>query len=147
MGRWVEYSKNAWPCKNAVLYVSIWFRNDYFRVPGECNHQTCVKDTDFSTQGRIDSFCSQVARRFYETMLLDIVKQSHESHNKIILPPPPPTGPIISLTHEYLAYFCDLEQDTLKQSCQWKKKREGEPKCEVHCHLMLIIAKYASDKG
>ena len=80
-------------------------------------------------------------------MLLDIVKQSHESHDKKILPPPPPTSPTINLTLEYLTYVCDLEQDTLKQSCQWTKKRMGEPKCEVHRHLMLTVVQYALAKG
>ena len=118
-----------------------------FWGPGECNHICFVKGTGFCTQGRIESFCSQVVAKFYETILPDIVKQSHESHDKIILPPPPPTSPTINLTREYLAYVWDIEQDTLKQSCQWTRKRKGAAKCEVHRHLMFTIAKYASDKG
>ena len=64
-----------------------------------------------------------------------------------IFPPPPPTSPTINLTLEYLAYVCDLEKNTLKQPYQWTKKRKGEPKCEVHGHLMLTVVQYALDKG
>jgi hypothetical protein len=43
---------------------------------GECNHKTFVKHTGANTQKRISTFTSQVAQRYYKTLILHISKKS-----------------------------------------------------------------------
>jgi hypothetical protein len=42
---------------------------------GECNHKTFVKRTGANTQKRISTFTSQVAQRYYKTLILHISKK------------------------------------------------------------------------
>jgi hypothetical protein len=42
---------------------------------GECNHKIFVKHTGANTQKRISTFTSQVAQRYYETLILHISKK------------------------------------------------------------------------
>ena len=49
---------------------------NFFGGPGESNHKKFVKDMGTNTQCRVDSFSSQVARRYYETMLYEIAKNA-----------------------------------------------------------------------
>jgi hypothetical protein len=46
-----------------------------YRGIGECNHKTFVKHTGANTQKRISTFTSQVAQRYYETLILHISKK------------------------------------------------------------------------
>ncbi len=56
-----------------VHYV-IFFGNaiNYYGGIGECNHKKFVKETGCNTQKRIRTFTSQVAKRNYEGMTLEI---------------------------------------------------------------------------
>jgi hypothetical protein len=48
---------------------------NFFGGVGECNHKTFVKATGHNTQKRIDSFTSQVATRYYESLTFQIANK------------------------------------------------------------------------
>lgn len=54
---------------------------NFFGGPGETFHKMFVKDTGNNTQGRADSFSSQCAQRYYETLLFTLA-QSGSSKSK-----------------------------------------------------------------
>ena len=82
----MEASKDPWIDKNEILHESVWISN-HFLVDLENVNRKNVKNTGSNTQCRIDCFCSQVAKRFYETMLLEIAKKTMERkfHSKYAL--------------------------------------------------------------
>ena len=55
---------------------------NFYGGPGECHHKKFVKDTGNNTQHRPDSFTSQIARRYYETTLLEMAKQKNDEKMK-----------------------------------------------------------------
>jgi hypothetical protein len=60
-----------------VHYVKL-FGNaiNFYSGIGECNHKKFLKKTERNTQKRIRTFTSQVAKRYYEGMTLDISQKS-----------------------------------------------------------------------
>ncbi len=60
-----------------VHYVKL-FGNaiNFYGGIGECNHKKFVKETGRNTQNRIRTFTSQVAKRYYEGMTLDISQKA-----------------------------------------------------------------------
>jgi hypothetical protein len=49
---------------------------NFFGGIGESNHKRFVKDTGNNTQQRASNFTSQIAQRYYETMVCDIANQA-----------------------------------------------------------------------
>ena len=49
---------------------------NFFGGIGESNHKRFVKDTGNNTQKRASNFTSQIAQRYYETMVCDIANQA-----------------------------------------------------------------------
>ena len=66
---------------------------NFFGGIGECNHKTFVKDTGCNTQKRINSFTSQVASRYYESMILEVANK-HKNNR-------------ISTQFEYVGTSCE----------------------------------------
>jgi len=60
-----------------VHYVKL-FGNaiNFYGGIGECNHKKFVKETGCNTQKRIRTFTSQVAKRYYEGMTLEISQKA-----------------------------------------------------------------------
>jgi hypothetical protein len=60
-----------------VHYVKL-FGNaiNFYGGIGECNHKKFVKETGRNTQKRIRTFTSQVAKRYYEGMTLEISQKA-----------------------------------------------------------------------
>jgi hypothetical protein len=57
---------------------------NFFGGVGECNHKKFVKDTGCNTQKRTNTFTSQVATRYSETMTFDLANHCIKTrHNKL----------------------------------------------------------------
>ncbi len=60
-----------------VHYVKLFGNTiNFFGGKGECNHKKFVKETGRNTQKRIRTFSSQVAKRYYEGMTLEISQKA-----------------------------------------------------------------------
>ena len=114
---------------------------NFFGGPGECNHKRLVKDTGNNTQGRVDCFSSQVAIRYYESVLLDIAKKT--SDRKAIEryelvqttkskkdKEDAPTGIFVLTVNDPTP-----EGNFTTYQCRWKKRTKKGP--DVTYHIIL----------
>jgi hypothetical protein len=59
------------------LGKTFWKRHQFlWWYQGECNHKKFVKETGRNTQKRIRTFTSQVGKRYYEEMALEIPQKA-----------------------------------------------------------------------
>ena len=121
---------------------------NFFGGPGECNHKKFVKATGNNTQCRIDSFSSQIAQRYYETMLLEIAKVTKDgrvAENFELV------GKLASelttiMSGEYtLTVGCIT--DPIEYSCSWTHKSKGMPSCDVHGEFVDTIVEFLDQEG
>ena len=127
---------------------------NFFGGPGECNHKRFVKDTGKNTQGRVDSFNSQVATRYYESTVLTVVKKisdkkikeqyelvekvsnDNDAHDAV------PTGVFtLSVEQSFEPGFFD------KYTCSWKKKDKYRAKCDVPHHFVSKVSEFMCSEG
>ena len=57
----------------------------FFGGIGECNHKNFVKDTGCNTKKIINTFTTQCATRYYESMIFDLATQFISRRNKCLL--------------------------------------------------------------
>ena len=103
---------------------------NFFGGPGEASHKKFVKDTGNNTQMRIDSFVSQCAQRYYETLILDLAKIAsdkikHHGYEHV------ETCTTRTSDNAMLGKF-SINYAHGKIRCRWMKTDKSRHKCSVH---------------
>jgi hypothetical protein len=112
-----------------------------------------VKDTGNNTQGRVDCFSSQVAIRYYESVLLDIAKKT--SDRKAIEryelvqttktkkdKEDAPTGIFVLTVNDPTP-----EGNFTTYQCRWKKKDKKRARCDVPYYFVKTLTIFMFSQG
>ena len=125
---------------------------NFFGGPGECNHKKIVKDTGNNTQCRIDSFTSQVALRYYETLLYEIAKQASDRKMSNKYEEVGNKNTCLQSSDFDGEYSLTVEGMTSQglhttYSCRWKNNNSKKSKCDVSYKFLTRMTRFAHDSG
>ena len=125
---------------------------NFFGGPGECNHKKFVKDMANNTQCRLDSFTSQVARRYYESMLFDIaMKQVHRRDEQKFhcIGIKEAAAEEMTLDGKYVLEVKGMNDEGMYTThmCKWMHNNNKKMTCKVHDDYVHTLAKHAHEQG
>ena len=125
------------PAKNVSgpLFV---FENNGGPITGECHHKRFVKDMGYNSQGRVNNFSSQVAQKYYESLLFAIAKagakrREQKKFKRIGTSMNPKTGFSVEGKYHLRIHAMNKGVST-NHSTSWAQAATRRSSCDVHNH-------------
>ena len=124
---------------------------NFFGGPGESNHKKFVKDTGNNTQCRIDSFCSQVALRFYETSLFEIAKAAADKLDseryRRVGKENDSVNMNMSGRYRLIVHGLTPAGNVEGYHCRWDVDNHKKNECDIHNDFLNTVCKHAFENG
>ena len=124
---------------------------NYFGGPGECHHKKFVKDMGYNSQGRVNNFSSQVAQKYYESLLFAIAKAGAKGREqmkfkRIGTSINRKTGFLVE--GEYHLRMHDMNKGVpTNHSTSWAQAGNRRSSCDVHSHFVDTLSRDAHSRG
>ena len=124
---------------------------NFYGGPGECNHKKFVKDTANNTQHQISTFVSQLALRYYETMLFEIAKEAANKRFKkryeLIDKATDEARVILTGSYTLKMKAANHSVTHPDYSLEWKHEKKNKQPFDLKARVVDTIIKFVKDAG
>ena len=124
---------------------------NFFGGPGESHHKYFVKAPGENTQRRVSEFVSQVARRVYEGMVLEMAMEVVKRTSGVQAKCEPLESDKEQLEGLYTLTITPLAEGRCSFDTKWNAKKKNKPKKKkfhvLHDDVLNAIERRCSDNG